>query len=92
MSYTILGTLFALVAGGLFVTPYWAPPDDAALDLPDETFVKVDRETIPDFVVQDEEFEVIKEEVLDFQDESSEMSEKEKRFTSEFRAPERPSE
>jgi len=92
MSYTILGTLFALVAGGLFVTPYWAPPDDTALDLTDEAFVKVDRETIPDFGITNEEFGVIEEEVLQFEDESSEISEKEKSFTSEFRAPERPSE
>ena len=90
MSYTILGTLFALVAGGLFVTPYWAPPDDT--DLTNDAFVLVDRETIPDFEVQNEEFAVIKEEVLHFQDDSSEISEIEESFTSEFRAPERPSE
>ena len=92
MSYTILGTLFALVAGGLFVTPYWAPPDDTALDLSNEAFVLVEREIYPDFGVQNEEFEVIKEEVLHFQDDTSEIPEKEKIFTSEFRAPERPSE
>ena len=92
MSYTILGTLFALVAGGLFVSPYWAPPDDNALDLEDEVLVKIDRETFPVFEFQQEELEEKEEIDLTSEEKTEFNSEEEISFTSEFRATERPSE